>query len=109
MRIGLMDKNRYLVIEESSKYKDSYGNTYPDIFTFPIKKFKTTEMPFSYTLTEVDIYRFDLLIYSYYGSPEYDDIVLWYNKIQHIADVMPGTQIELPTKNDIDNFYSNNI
>lgn len=104
-----MNKNRYLLTKESSVYKDTYGNKYPDIFTFPIKKLKITEIPYTYVLTEVDIYRFDLLIYSYYGSPDYDDIVLWYNNIEHISDVLPGTSIELPVKNDIDKFYSDNV
>lgn len=96
---------KYLTISPSAVYKDTLGNLLPDIFTFSIDSFEMKEVPFVYELNSIDIYRFDLLILNYYGNSYYDDLVLWINKIRHIADVMPGTKIILPNKKDIDDYY----
>jgi len=101
----MSNNTKYLTISESAVYTDSLGNKFPDIFTFNIDKFKTTEASLNYVLNAVDIYRFDLLIVNYYGSSYYDDMVLWLNNIEHIADVVPGTIILLPSKKDLDDYY----
>jgi hypothetical protein len=101
----MAENTKYLTISESKVYTDSLGNTFPDIFTFAIDSFTMTEVPLKYILNSVDIYRFDLLILNYYGSSSYDDLVLWINKIKHIADVVPGMTIILPSKKDMDNYY----
>lgn len=102
-------KSKYLTINDSDYYVDSDGNSYPDIFTFNINDIQITEAPLKYMLTERDIYRFDILIYNYYGTPDYDDIVLWYNAIPYIASKAPGDIIYLPTKKDIETFYRDNL
>lgn len=96
---------KYLVMQESVEYSDEFGNTYPNVFSFPIRNFAYSETPTQYNLTEIDIQRFDLLVYSFYNTSIYDDIVLWLNNINHISDTPIGTTIYLPTKNDIDAFY----
>lgn len=98
-------KSKYLTIKESSIYADQNGNTYPDIFTFPANKLTFKSRAQKYILNYNDIIRFDLLISNYYGFADYSDIVLWFNEINHIADVIPGTVIYLPDQNDIDTFY----
>ena len=98
-------KSKYITINSSDIYKDSYGNEYPDIFTFPINEFKVRKSKQEYILTSTDIQRFDILISKYYGNANYDDIILWYNNIEFISDVEPGTKIELLDKEDIDTFY----
>ncbi len=100
-----MIKNKYLTIVASDTYADNFGDKYPDIHTFPIEDLKINYAPQKYTLTINDIYRFDILIFNYYGDASYDDLVLWYNNIEHIADVSPGTEISLPDKRDIDSYY----
>jgi hypothetical protein len=104
-----MSKNKYLTIKDSSVYTDTYGNAYPDIFTFNINSFTYTEKPVEYYLEDNDIQRFDLLMYNYYGSSDYDTYVLWLNGIGHIADEKVGTKIYLPAKTDIDAYISGNL
>lgn len=99
---------KYLTISPSEDYSDNLGNPFPNIFTFEIEKFKMNSNPLKYILNSIDIYRFDLLILNYYGSSYYDDVVLWINNIEHIADVAPGTEILLPSKKDLDDFYRKN-
>lgn len=100
--------NRYNTCDKSI-HKDEFGNNYYDIFTFPIENLKITDVPQEYILTENDIVRFDLLIYRVYGNCSYDELVLYYNKIGSIYNVVPGTKIKLPSKNDLDNFYNGNF
>ncbi len=102
-------KSKYRTISESEIYSDNFGNKYPDIFSFPIEKFEYTDPVQSYSLGIRDIYRFDLLIYSYYDTSDYTDIILWLNNIEHISDVETGTNISLPSKKDIENFYKENF
>lgn len=97
--------NRYLVIKESEEHSDTNGNFYPDIFSIPINNFKPQKAPQIYTLSERDIYRFDLLIFNYYKDSNYDDIILMLNNIEHISDVEPGTKILLYDVEDINSFY----
>jgi len=92
-------------MKKSDVYTDSFGNEYCDIFTFPIKDFSPKESLTEYYLTNLDIYRFDLLIYKIYGNANYDDFVLWYNNIENITKETPGTKILFPSKKDIDDFY----
>ncbi len=98
---------RYSIMKDSEAYKDEFGNNYKDIFSFPINDFSASENVISYTLTSLDIYRFDLLVYKIYNDANYDDFVLWYNNIENIKFVKPGTVILFPSKKDIDDFYRN--
>jgi len=100
--------NRYFLMNESI-ITDHFGNKYPNLFTFPLNKFRITKSPQKYVLTSNDIDRFDLLISSYYGTSDYDDIVLIYNNINLIYERNPGDIIYLPDPYDIEMFYRNNI
>ena len=95
---------KYLVMRASDIYKDDQGNAYPNIFTSPLNNFQYNDVAQKYILTSADIRRFDILINSYYGNANYDDIILWLNKIEHIADVEVGTVIYLPSKKDLTDF-----
>lgn len=92
-------------MKPSEVHVDNFGNSYVDIFSNPINDFKPKEGVRSYALTELDLYRFDLLIYKIYGNANYDDFILWYNNIENIKRVKTGTEIILPAKKDIDDFY----
>jgi hypothetical protein len=98
-------KSKYLTIKKSDVYTDENGNAYPDIFSFPNDKLTLTRKAQKYILNANDIARFDTLISSYYGIADYDDLVLWINEINYIGDVAIGTEIILPDKNDLDDFY----
>ena len=98
-----------MTIKNSTAYSDSNGNAYPDIFTFNINSFKFTEAPLKYMVSAQDIYRFDLLINSYYGISDYGDIVLWVNHIAHPSFMTPGDIIYLPKKSDIEAFFRDNL
>ena len=100
-------RDKYFVCKASSEV-DQFGNNYPDIFTLPIENFAYTTKPQKYYLTSRDIYRFDLLMQSYYSTPEYEDIILWLNNITHISLKTPGETILLPSMTDIENFYRKN-
>lgn len=99
-----MARTRYLTMTESS-VTNSQGVAYPDILSFPIDKFKYTEEPYEYVLTQSDIDRFDYLMYRFYNTAYYDDMVLWLNNIASLHDLEPGDTINLPSKTDLENFF----
>lgn len=102
-------RSKYLTIKPSTAYSDDKGDFFPDIFSFPFSKFKVTTIPQKYVMTKSDVSRFDILMYNYYGTCDYDDLVLWLNDISDISTVIPGSTIVLPPKDDIEKFYRENM
>ena len=52
-------------------------------------------------------YRPDILSYDLYGTTEYWWILMWYNSIVNISDLVSGVQINFPSKTSIENLYIN--
>ncbi len=97
--------SKYLTYKYSDVETDNLGNSYPDVFTFPINKFIYTRKPYDYALSIRDINRFDILMAEVYGDANFGDIVLWLNNISHIQIMNPGDYIKLPSSDDIRSFY----
>jgi len=98
-------RNRYEVMKESDQVNTD-GNKYPDVMTFPIEKFLYTNTAKKYILRRFDLDRFDLLCIREYGVAYYDDIILWLNNIDNLKNAVPGQEILLPSKRDLDRFFS---
>lgn len=96
--------NRYKTMLESTE-TDSNGNAYPDILSFPISHFKAIETPTTYIFKKMDMDRFDITVYKFYGSSYYQDFIVWYNGYSSIHDIEVGSEILLPDKTEIDKFY----
>ena len=106
----MANRTKYQLME-SSVVTDKDGNNYPDLATFPLNELRMTEKPTDYKLNQNNIYRFFDLCYNYYGSFElYDYLTLWLNDINEIADENNfGKNIKFYSKNDIDNWYLENM
>ncbi len=102
-------KSIYITIKDSPTEIDAYGNSYPDVMTFPVNKFIYHEIPLSIKLTKIDIERIDLLSYAYYETSDYTDILLWLNNIASVHDLEVGQDFIIPEANDISRFYLENI
>jgi hypothetical protein len=94
---------------KSSNQTDSYGNNYPDFLTLPLNKFVYKYTPTQVIITQNNINRFDLFIYSYYGTVDYQDIILFLNGINSIHSLIAGQTLNLPNIIDLTNFYVKNI
>lgn len=103
-----MARTRYEIMKASNQ-TNSDGNNYPDVMTFPIEKFVFTDPGKNHILTRSDLDRFDILCIREYGVSYYDDIVLWLNNIDNLKNVTPGNTIFLPTKRDLDRFFTKNL
>lgn len=57
-----------------------------------------------HTLTKDEILRPYLVSANYYGTIDYEDILLILNNIEDIFDVIAGTEIIIPDKQEIDDF-----
>jgi len=103
-------KNKYQLMEKSV-VTDKNGDFYPDLATFPLNQLRIKERPTDYALTQNNLYRFFDLCYDYYESFDlYDYLTLWLNDITDISDENNfGKVIKFYGKNDIDNWYIENI
>lgn len=106
----MLYKTKYDLMEASTVTDDN-GNNYPDLATFPLNQLRLTERPTDYNLSKNDLYRFFDLCYDYYGSFNlYDYLTLWLNDITDIGDESNfGKSIKFYSKNDLDNWYIENM
>jgi hypothetical protein len=93
---------KYDLMNDSTTYTDEFGNYFADILSYPINNFVESIPPLEIILTENDINRFDLFIYNVYSNLDYESFILWYNNIEYISRVEPGTKIILPSATDIE-------
>lgn len=100
-----MARNLYLLMRDAETDRDEFNQLYPDVMTLPLDKFRYSEAPLEYTLTEADIERMDLLMNTLYGVPYYDDLILWLNNIFYKDDLFAGDKIIIPVLTDINRFY----
>jgi len=101
-------KSMYLTIKASDQV-DTFGNQYPDIMTFPVNSFRYYNNPLVVTLTSADCFRFDLLVYAYYKTSDYTDLILWLNNLSSVHDLVAGNELTLPDPDDITKFYLTNV
>jgi hypothetical protein len=92
-------------MSQFNEYQDQFGNYYPNPLSFPIADFIETTPSQQVILSYNDIIRFDLFTYRHYGTVDLEDFLLWYNNIDYISNILPGTIIKLPTTIDIQNFF----
>jgi len=101
-------RTKYLTTPRNIITTDEDGQFYPDIMLFPFERFRVTIPLTKHIMGQLDIERFDLLMYRFYGSTQYDDLVMWYNNIEYISRISIGDTIYLPAKEDIEKFYTEN-
>ena len=104
-------RSMYDLMVASNTRDEVTQELYPDVLTAPLEKFKFVSPPKEYGLTQQDLLRIDLLMVKAYRTPEYDDIVLCINNVDCIYDTEQylGTDILIPTKENVDRFYKNNF
>ncbi len=78
---------------------------YPDPLTLNYHAFELRDTVFAVELTDVNILQFWKLVHAYYGTPEYDDVVLGLNNIAHKNFLMPGDVIYIPSYADIERSF----
>lgn len=103
-----MARNRYNVMKKNTVTTDENGEFYYDPLSFPLTSFRVTRPPLEIELSQVDISRIDMLMYRAYGTPQYDDIILWLNNIGILDDVQTGTLLYLPDRRDLERFFLDN-
>ena len=90
---------------EDSVVTSTDGSKYKDTFTLPLQKFIYRENEIEATLTKPDIDRPDYLGSKMYKGNELEDIVLMLNGIGLLQYKTPGDTIDVPSQNDIEDFY----
>jgi hypothetical protein len=67
-------------------------------------KFDWSNGFYKYTLSKFDILKPYYVSYKFYGSVDYEDIILLLNGIADPFELQPGIEINVPKKEDIDSF-----
>lgn len=88
--------------EEQKVYKNIYETNY-------FSSFVPTETPTSHLVTEADVDRIDILMYRYYNSAEWDDIIMFINKKSSIYEIKAGDTLLLPSLTDLISFYNEGL
>lgn len=103
-------KSRYMLMADSEEQVTDDGIARVDIFTFPINEFRQTDVVLEWTLSDVNVYRFDQLIMDQYGSTNYYlPMIKWLNGLYGMDETFVGTKIKLYSKADLDRFLRDNI
>lgn len=100
-----MANHIYLTMAPAASDVDEFGNSYPDIMTFPIDKFETTTSPFEFVVNEIDVIKPMITMQQLINQPYHDDLFLWLNDIEFKHDMEAGDKYILPRLRDISTFY----
>lgn len=104
-----MAKTHYLLMKDSDQTNDDGVNRI-DLFSFPINEFRQEDVILEYTLGENDVFRFDHLIRSFYGSIDYYlGMTKLLNGLFELDEDSIGTVIKLYSKSDLDSFLRENL
>jgi len=68
------------------------------------KEFKFTNGYKKHIVSKNEILKPYMISYDYYGSVDYDDIILLINGIDNIFEFEPGIEIKIPYIQDIEDF-----
>ena len=98
---------RYLTMPASPQV-DANGDFYPDPFLMNSRDLTAVSEPKPYRMTQSDLDRFDITCATEYGDPNYDDLVLIFNSIETIHDVIIGQILLFPVKADLDAWIARN-
>jgi hypothetical protein len=96
---------RYKILEKTTTENgiDIYDPT-----SIKWNKFVFTNSYKKHIISASEIYKPYLISYNYYGSVDYDDIILLINGIDDIFNFEPGTEIKIPAIQDIEQFILDN-
>ena len=97
-------RSRYDLAKDSGE-RASDGTFYPDVCTIPTHKFRFTSGQQAYFVNQIEIKRLDILAFNLYQVTEFDDILLWLNRIEDPSDMSAGDQLLIATKTDVEAFY----
>lgn len=95
--------SRYSIMKESQE-KDIDSETYPDVLSVDYSTFKYTNPPVIAGIDETMTEKFYYKCYSFYGEPQWDDVILNLNSVPHISQLYARETLKFPEKNDLLSF-----
>ena len=63
---------------------------------------------YKHILSKSEILKPYMISYAYYGTTDYEDLILLLNNIDDVFNLIPGTEIYVPTLQNLKNFIINN-
>lgn len=81
------------------------GTVYPDCLSLPLDKFVAKDPYEQVIVREENYYRPDLFFSELRGNNNSEDIILWLNNISSRREMVPGTELNVPSNSDLNSFY----
>lgn len=94
---------RYHLMENSTTTSNQ-DTFYKDVLSANFLNIENEFNPSQHELIQSEVKRFDLFIFSIYGSMKYMDLILELNNIEHRSVLYPGYIIFIPSKSELDSF-----
>lgn len=98
-------KSRYDFMKASSVQDPEDGANYPDVLSLNFNGFTATQKPYIVEVDASNIEHIWALVYTYYGTSEYDDMVLSLNGIAHKNLLKEGDVLLIPVLEDIETSF----
>lgn len=80
-----------------------------DPLSIDITKFKWRDGFQTYKIQKHEISKFYLISEKFYGTAQYEDILMLLNNISDSFELRPGVEILIPTLNELKQFILDNI
>ena len=93
--------SRYDFMDDGVALDPVSGSRYPDPLSLNYLNFRWSQLPKKDKMSESKILFFWKVAEIYYGSAEYDDIVLTLNGVPHKNLLRPGDEVYFPNSKDI--------
>lgn len=81
------------------------GKEYPECLSLPLDKFTLKDPLEQVLIKQENFYRPDLFFSDMRGTNNLEDVILWLNDVSSRRELFPGTQLNLPSNDDVTAFY----
>lgn len=98
-------RSRYDFMKEGTVLDPEDSSLYPDVLSLNFNNFTATGKPYIVELDAGNIEHIWALVYDYYGTAEYDDMVLSLNGVAHKNLLKEGDILLIPSLEDIETSF----
>lgn len=88
--------------------EESDGDIIYDPTSIDWTKFKWEQGYLIHRIEKTEIMKPYLIAYAYFEDSFYEDIILLLNNIEDVLEIIPGTELRIPKKLEIDEFLRDN-
>jgi len=96
------------MLEKIFKIISTETETIYDPMSVDINSFLWASGYYNHKITQREIEKPYLISLQYYGTVDYEDIILWLNNIPDVFELVPGIELRIPKLVDLKKFIVDN-